>query len=160
MGDIDIFLSVFKQRLNDNFIQQWHARINDSSRALFYKNVCEFKLQYYLRDINITKYRTAYARLKLSSHRLEVESGRWNRTSIEDRKCRVCNCLEDEYHFILECTMYSDIRNIYIKQYYWRRPNMVKFMELLQIENTNIVRNLGIYICKAFQIRNQQLYIR
>ncbi len=126
----------------------------------FTKNVCEFKLQYYLKDITLTKFRTAFARLKVSSHRLEIEAGRWNRTPVEDRKCMMCRCLEDEYHFILECTMYADIRPIYIKNYYWRRPSMIKFIELIQSENSIIVRNLGIYIYKAFQIRNENLYIR
>ncbi len=37
VGDVDVFISVFKQRLTDNFIQCWQARINESSRALFYK---------------------------------------------------------------------------------------------------------------------------
>ncbi len=93
----------------------------------------------------------AFARLKVSSHRLEIESGRWNRTPIENRKCQMCNCLEDEYHFILECTMYSDIRNIYIRNYYRCRPTMIKFIELIKSENRNIVRNIGIYIYKAFK---------
>ncbi len=67
VGDVEIFLSVLKQRLSDVFIQQWHARIDTSSRALFYKNVCEFKLQYYLKDISVMKFRNAFARLKVSS---------------------------------------------------------------------------------------------
>ncbi|MES9881349.1 MAG: reverse transcriptase domain-containing protein, partial [Sedimenticola sp.] len=78
VGNVHTFLSIFKQRLTDIFVQQWQSRINDSSRALFYKNVCEFKLQYYLKDITVMKFRTAFARLKVSSHRLAIESGRWN----------------------------------------------------------------------------------
>ena len=33
-----IFLSLVKQRLNDTFIQNWNSRLNDSSRAFFYRN--------------------------------------------------------------------------------------------------------------------------
>ena len=35
VGDIKQFLVVLKQRLTDNFLQQWQSRLNDSSRAVF-----------------------------------------------------------------------------------------------------------------------------
>ncbi len=47
-GDVTAFLSLFKQRLKDNFIQNWNTRISDSSRALFYRNVSSFEYQNYL----------------------------------------------------------------------------------------------------------------
>ena len=40
----------------------------------------------------------------LSSHRQEVETGRWarpNAISFEERKCISCNLLEYEFHFVL-----------------------------------------------------------
>ena len=37
VGNIGAFLSVFKQRLHDNFVQNWHDRLNNSSRANFIK---------------------------------------------------------------------------------------------------------------------------
>ena len=47
------------------------------------------------------------ARFRVSSHRLQIEAGRWSRPIrtpiIDEHKCIVCNYLEDEYHFILEC---------------------------------------------------------
>ena len=36
VGDYLKFLSLFKQRLQDTFIQNWQSRINNSSRALFF----------------------------------------------------------------------------------------------------------------------------
>ena len=36
VGNIDSFLSVFKQRLNDTFMQNWRERIDDSLRAIFF----------------------------------------------------------------------------------------------------------------------------
>ena len=35
VGDVNIFLSVIKQRLSDTFVQNWHERLNESSRASF-----------------------------------------------------------------------------------------------------------------------------
>ena len=37
VGDYDIFMRSIKQRLNDNFVQNWHSRLEESSRAFFLK---------------------------------------------------------------------------------------------------------------------------
>ena len=43
VGDINKFLSI-KQRLTDSFIQNWRKRLNESSRASFYKEISAFNL--------------------------------------------------------------------------------------------------------------------
>ena len=65
----------------------------------------------------------------------------------------ICNVLEDEFHFVLECSLYKDLRKTYIKRYYWLRPNMPKFIELISSENCRTIKNLSIYIDKAFKMR-------
>ena len=35
VGNINVFLSMAKQRLNDNFLQGWQERLNNSPRANF-----------------------------------------------------------------------------------------------------------------------------
>ena len=57
-------------------------------------------------------------KLRTSSHRLEIEGGRWarpNRIPIDEKKCRACNKLEDGFHFLLECSFYKDLKKQYIK---------------------------------------------
>ena len=52
-------------------------------------------------------------KLRIASHRLELETGRWSRhnaISFEERKCKICNQLEDEFHFLFECPIYSNLR--------------------------------------------------
>ena len=39
VGDIDIFLTLAKQQLRDNFIQKWNEELNQSSRANFFTKV-------------------------------------------------------------------------------------------------------------------------
>ena len=80
VGDIGAFLGRVKQRLTDNFIQDWQARLNDSSRANFYTNICSFRFQPYLDCINVSKYIQALSKLRTSSHRLAIEAGRWTHT--------------------------------------------------------------------------------
>ena len=42
-------------------------------------------------------------RLRLSSHKLMIERGRWLNILSKDRLCTLCNKLEDEFHVICEC---------------------------------------------------------
>lgn len=117
---------------------------------------CQFKYQVYLDIVNVKKFQQSLSRLRLSSHRLEIETGRWTKpekTPLDNRKCKICMLLEDEYHFILECTLYKDLRKQYIKKYFWNPPNMPKFIQLCTSENRKTIRNLSIYIEKSFQLR-------
>ena len=57
-----------------------------------------------------------------------------------------CNSLEDEFHFILECPLYHELRIKYIKTYYWNRPNILKFIELFKSENEVIVKNVSQFV--------------
>ena len=83
------------------------------------------------------KFRIALARLRASSHRLEIEAGRWARPHIPvgERKCGICNQLEDEYHFVLECLLCMNLRRKYIDRFYWNRPSMYKLVELIKFSN-------------------------
>ena len=159
LGNKRAFLNVFKQRLSDNFMQDWNSRHIESSRANFYSLFLNFEHQLYLEALSVKKIRVAMTKLRVSSHRLEIEVGRWtrpNRTPVDERKCNYCNKLEDEFHFLLECTLYEDLRKQYIKKYFWHRPNMLKLRELMSTKNRTIIKNTAIYIEKAFKFRYGQ----
>ena len=97
----------------------------------------------------------------MSVHRLAVEAGRWhkpNKIPYNERKCQFCNTLEDEFHFLLECPFYRDLRKSVIDTYSWKRPYMmIKFIDLLKPENENTSRKLAIYIYihKGFELRTR-----
>ena len=69
VGNCSNFISVCKQRSSNTFIQNWHARLEDSSRAVFYRSFTTFQFQLYLDKINISKYLTAFSKLRMPSHR-------------------------------------------------------------------------------------------
>ena len=161
VGNYDGFMSVLKQRLTDNFVQNWHSRLEESSRAVMYRSIASFQFQPYLHHLNVTKFSQSLSRLRVSSHRLEIEAGRWVRPHsipVNDRKCLLCQVLEDEFHFVLECQMYTELRRKYIPRYYYSRPSMSKFVELINTTNTKYLKNLGLFIYHAFKIRTEQLY--
>ena len=162
VGNTEHFLSLCKQRLTDQFIQAWNNEISTSTRADSYRLFSDFGFKSYLETVNIQKFRQALTRLRVSSHRLEIETGRWHKPHKiprNERKCQFCNSLEDEFHFLLECSLYTNLRKRYIKPYYWRNPNIVKFIELMQLESEVLVKDLAVYVQKSFEKRDVNIYL-
>ena len=56
--------------------------------------------------------RLAFTRMRLSSHRLRVETGRWARLPREQRLCR-CGEIQDEKHVLQDCILVAHIRDEY-----------------------------------------------
>jgi len=76
--------------------------------------------QPYLDDVDMSKFRFSLPLLRMSSHRLCIETGRWHKPKkilISEKICHVCTTLEDEYHFVLECSLYFNLRNKSIPSY-------------------------------------------
>ena len=57
----------------------------------------------------------AFTRMRLSSHRLRIETGRWARLQREHRLCR-CGAIQDEQHVLQDCPLVQHIRDCYQKQ--------------------------------------------
>ena len=97
----------------------------------------------------------------MTSHRKALDLGklaRPNRIPIDEQKCRECIVLEDEYHFVIECKLYDDFRITYIPTYFWRRPSVQKFVELINSSNINYLGKLGTFTNYAFKHRNELLF--
>ena len=45
------------------------------------------------------------------------------------------NDVEDEYHFILKCPFYTNLRHLYIETYYSSKPSIFKLVQLLSVQN-------------------------
>ena len=61
--------------------------------------------------------RMALTRLRTSSHRLRIETGRWGGANVP-REERLCSCgaaVQDERHAIVNCTLVQHIRVKYDK---------------------------------------------
>ena len=93
---------------------------------------------------------------QISSHKLNIEIGRHNKIDRQDRKCIRCNSndIEYEFHFVLVCPDYINLRNAYIPKYYSNRPSVLKFIELVQTNNISLLIKLSIYCIKDFVLRN------
>ena len=103
-----LLIRQFHQRLKDQYLQEWHSQVQESSKLYFYKL---FKSSYCLDNcisvLNIRKFRYFYMSLKVSSLDLEIQTGSFNNTPREERLCKLCkNGIEDEYHLLLKCPIY------------------------------------------------------
>ena len=52
----------------------------------------------------------------------------------------------------------STIRRKYIDQFYWNRPCMYIFVELINSSNFELLSKLVIYIFKAFKVRGGEIF--
>ena len=127
-------------------------------QCILYKHVLKNDrlVQPYLNQGIRAKYKKYISKFRLSAHSLNVETGRYDSTIRENRLCTKCNLadIEDEYHFILKCPYYTDIRNLYINTYFTTRPSMYKLTQLVSSANKKILCNLGKYLMKASERRN------
>jgi len=155
------FHKTFKQRVVDVFTQQWQNELDNSRSLLLYRSFkATFGFEEYINDIP-AKLRIPLTKLRLSSHCLHIETGRYgqNRVDANLRHCLICNSqdIEDEYHFVMICEAYSDIRRKYIKQYYVRNPSVYKFTLLMKETKTSIAKKLCKFVSEAFDKRKSLL---
>ena len=80
----------------------------------------ELKMENYLNNIYVEKYRIALTKFRLSSNDLAIEKGRYTNVEIDLRYCEHCNqnVIENEYHFLLVCPKYRHLRVKFFKTYF------------------------------------------
>ena len=111
--------------------------------------------------------------LRGGTNYLRIEQGRWVAESREARNCMVClddSCVEDEEHFLLNCTVYvrereklfEEIRmkcNVDIDEKNTSKDDMMKMMIGNVVEDEEIAKEVRKrvirYIMKAKKIRDK-----
>jgi hypothetical protein len=116
-------------RLNDQFIQGWHAQLVNCEKCVLYRTYKEdFGLEKYLSVLPMSL-RMPLCKFRTSNHKLPIERGRYNNTLRHQRVCNLCELdkLGDEYHLLLECQTLRILRKKYIPLKFWKRPNTLIF---------------------------------
>ena len=116
-------------------------------------------METYLLDLPNLDHLTAVARLRMSAHRLAIETGRHLRPKIckEERICKNCDLeeVEDESHFLLKCPLYCQQRTILMKtilSYTTSGSVEELFIILMKSGETAVIKALGKYIHTAFKM--------
>ena len=159
MEDIPLFLELFKQRLLDTSLQNWHSDVMDNRKLETYSTYkIDFCLETYLTIDMYHKHRIEYTRFRCSSHNLAIEKLRPTHDRV-DRVCKYCRhhgitVIEDEHHFLLQCPLYINERSIYIQKYLTYHNDAV-FTYLLSSNCHSVVKNVATYIYHANHRRTE-----
>ena len=101
------------QGLKKMFVRQWQASKESSPKLEFYNSVkTEFQPDNYLHSIANHHHRASVTRLRISSHNLYIERGRYERPLVprDKRHCLFCVYqfgLKSEMHVLQICPLYN-----------------------------------------------------
>ena len=122
-----------------------------------------FQMEPYLESIDNSAHRKNVTQLRLSAHRLNIEALRGTVTNPSMRKCTRCNLneTEDEEHFLLQCSAYSDFRSEFTQIVEQTYPNVRHFNNaqwfifILTVEDKPTCKALGKFLSSCMIRRYQ-----
>ena len=137
VGDANLFMKNFKQRLIDCSIQDWSSAIAESGKGRHYRFISPaLQVANYINYNIPIKFRISLSKLRCSVHSLNVEVGRHNDIEYNLRTCSICNSMdvEDEFHFVMKCPAYSNLRDIYLPNDNVDQCSVDDFYSLLKLK--------------------------
>lgn len=167
VDNVYIFLREFTHRVKQEYILKWQYNLEQSSKLSLYRMLsveCD-TMQPYLYRVDLKYYRSGLAKLRCSSHNLRIEKGRHSDELMANRVCEIClktrnmYILEDEYHFVMSCPSYNNLRQTYIADWVNTPSTFEQFLSLLTEEGENTVKNLASFIYQASKLRKELLEV-
>ena len=136
-------------------MQDWHAKLFESERFVTYRSFkSTFQTEKYLTSITVSKFRYSLTRLRLGSCDLNIN----NWYNEKSKNCPFCEKVENESHFLFECSKYSCLRQKYIQRHCsYLDTNCLVYM--LQSESELIVRNLAMCIFMLLKLGVKIKYV-
>ena len=109
--------NVVLTQLQHVYSDKWYFCVTNNSPKL--RTYCTYKANFeqenYVNFLNKAA-RSAFCKLRISAHKLMIETGRYVVPKIppENRLCQVCNLkeVEDEFHFVMRCRLLEQPRQI------------------------------------------------
>ena len=98
--------------------------------------------------------RTSLTKIRLSSHIFFIERGRWgpNVVNIDERKCNICNVVENEYHCLIECPKFNNERRGLLTKELVSNPNFYNFVHFFTSNDLKTQRKLALL---SFKIQKE-----
>ncbi len=97
---------------------QWSDNVKEKAKLDFLAAVKPvFGVEPYIR-MNISRYeRSLLSQLRYGVLQIQLETGRYQNETRNNRLCRICNggAIEDQQHFVLECPAYNIRRGMFIE---------------------------------------------
>ena len=121
--------------------------LNASSKCNYYRvfKTC-FEKELYISSLP-DMYVIALMKFRCVSHKLRIELGRVEGIERNDRICKDCNMnvIGDEFHFLLECPKYENLRKEFIPNYFVKKKSVFHFCKLLS-KKGSVMLKLGKFI--------------
>jgi hypothetical protein len=147
--------ALVKLTLIDQYKQQWYGNLQSSNKGKIYnsfKSTLEFESYFNLLPhsdaLNLFKFRS-------SNHKFPVETGRWDGTVFNDRKCTLCDLddLGTEKHYLLSCPFFMYQRSILTNKLNFAVSNTDScFNSLLNMKSPDKLKHLSIF-CKTLMAK-------
>ena len=150
------FKSNLSKILKEKYLNEWYSAKQAYSVGkldTYTKIKNHFGFEKYLNSLSFP-FRRDITRLRISSHRLSIEIGRYARIDRTDRLCSKCTLgvLGDEIHFLLECPAFNVTRESLIglvnekcKQF-MAMIRFDKYFWLVNCEDERIMRELASFV--------------
>ena len=91
----------------------------------------------------LSKFRHFYFSLRIGALDLEINRGRYYNILRDVRVCKLCKVnIEDEYHFVMKCPFYQNLREEHLPSKFIENPNVHKFVRLISSNNDTIQHGL------------------
>lgn len=102
------FIKSFKQKLVDQYKQNWNSLVDISSSGINYRIFKDnFQINRYFSFLSNRQCKILTA-FRTRNHRLPVEVGRWSSIPLNERVCTFCATdIGDEYHYIMTCNLFQ-----------------------------------------------------
>ena len=116
--EIDYQIKNLDKRLKQIFINKWsEERVGytvDSKLDLFVSLKDNYEMSKYLLSRINPHYKLAISKIRLSAHKLPIETERYSNTPRVDRTCPLgCQAIGDEYHYLFIC-LHPSISKVYM----------------------------------------------
>ena len=142
----------------------WSENVEQLPKLRFYRrfkfsNECDP----YVYKVSNRAHRSIMAQLRSGVLPLRVETGRFTQIPLEFRLCIFCesNNIEDEVHFIFECSLYDNIRRRFfdkLQQFHPSWPNLNVDQKLLLLMSKEFVKDTAEFVHQCFVTRRKQIY--
>ena len=105
--------ALFRYHEEKWFIELWNDRRSDNGNKLrtYRKYKKDLRPETYVTCYIPRHYRNVLAKFRCGSLPLHIETGRFNNTPLNERTCPFDDCIEDEQHFLIDCSFYDDLRH-------------------------------------------------
>ena len=152
-GNVNGFLKEFRQRLIDQFISEWDSSIRNKERYALYSTVKDsFGCSAYIDNISIYCFRVAFSQIRAGVIPINSNLKRYS-PNPNDLFCPFCcNTIENERHFLFECTTYSDLRQIFLQGI-----SHDQIHKVLQGEGIHSARSIAKYVFHSIRRRQKIL---